>query len=155
MRTAVVEGRTVATTTTAVRRAVLSPAEVGGWVQAAFSEIAESLRGHRILANGFPFTRRHPTPDGRIEIEAGFPVGVPVRTDGSVQSSELPAGPVAVIVYAGPYDEIDSAYDLVDGWLRRHGAQPSGAPWEIYHDPPIGPTGNWRVEIVQPCSTVD
>ena len=151
MRTAVVEGRTVAAQTTAVRRAVLSPAEVGEWLLAAFSEIAESLRGYRIMANGFPFTRRRLVPDGRIEIEAGFPVGVPVRTDGTVQCSELPAGPVAVISYTGPYDEIDRAYDLLDEWLQSRGIEPSGDPWEIYHDPPTGNRPNWRVEIVQPC----
>ncbi|QNE16973.1 GyrI-like domain-containing protein [Kribbella qitaiheensis] len=153
MRTAVVEDRTVAAQTTAVRRAVLSPADVSDWLLAAFNEIAESLRGYRIVANGFPFTRRRPLPDGRIEIEAGFPVGVPVRTDGTVQCSELPAGPVAVIAYAGPYDEIDRAYDQLGDWLRLRGVRPSGEAWEIYHDPPIGPPANWRVEIVQPCSS--
>ena len=57
-----------------------------------------------------------------------------------------------MISYAGPYDEIDRAYDMLDDWLQDHGIEPSGDPWEIYHDPPIGRRANWRVEIMQPCA---
>jgi effector-binding domain-containing protein len=150
MRTALVEDRTLAQQPTAVRRAILSPAEVAEWRPVALSEIAESLRRGRIVPNGFPFVRRHRGPDGHVYVEAGFPVGTPVVTDGRILASSLPAGPVAVTMYAGPYDGIGAAYDLIADWLRRRGARPCGAAWEVYHDPPIERTDGWRTEIVQP-----
>jgi effector-binding domain-containing protein len=74
----------------------------------------------------------------------------PVLTDGLVQASSLPAGPVAVTMYVGQYDGIGTAHDLVRDWLRRRGARPDTEGWEVYHHPPTGDPDNWRTEIVQP-----
>lgn len=150
MHTALVETRTFAAQPTAVRRAVLSPAEVADWLSAALCEIADTLRQRGIMPNGFPFARHHPAPGGQITVEAGFPVGLSVATDGTTQASSLPAGSAAVMTYRGPYDKIGTAYDLIADWLRRRGARPAADAWEIYHTPPIGHPDSWRIEIVQP-----
>lgn len=153
MHTVLVEDRTFARQTTAVRRAVVSPTEVEQWLAAALSEIADSLRHRGIVPNGFPFARRHLTPDGQIAVEAGFPLGVPVSTDGTVQSSTLPAGPAAVTIYAGGYDEIEIAYDLIQDWLHRRGVRPAGDAREVFHNPPIRDPEHWLVELVQPYNS--
>lgn len=150
MHTALVEARTFAAQPTAVRRAVLSPAEVADWLPVALGELADSLRYRCIVPNGFAFARRHPAADERVLVEAGFPVGIPVATDGTMQASGLPAGPAAVTTYAGPYDKIGTAHDLITDWLRRRGARPAGDAWEIFHAPVLGHPDSSRIEIVQP-----
>ena len=146
-----VEHRTFAAQPTAVRRAVLRPAEVDDWLSVALGEIAESLRRRRIVPKGFPFSRRHRAPGGLVVVEAGFPLGLPVVTDGATQASELPAGPAAAVTaHKVPDRKISSPYDLIDDWLRRRDARPAGDAWEIYHSPPIGSPDAWHTEIVQP-----
>ncbi|MDX6282854.1 MAG: hypothetical protein QOH03_3925 [Kribbellaceae bacterium] len=152
MRTAIVEARTLAAQSTVVRRTVLQPAQVDGWVSATLGELAEWLRRRRVVPSGFPFSRRYPMPSGQVIVEAGFPLAIPVIRNSTSQPSLLPAGPVAVTAYEGPYDEIGTAYDLVDDWLRRQGAKTCGAAWEVYHSPPIGCPDGWHTEIVQPYS---
>lgn len=152
MSTALVDARTVAAQPTAVRRAVLRPGDVDEWLSETLGEIAESLRLRRIVPNGFPFSRRHPAPDGRVAVEAGFPLALPIAVGSSLQSASLPAGPIAVTAYNGPYEKIDAAYDLIADWLRRRGAEPAGDAWESYHSPPIGRPDAWHTEIVQPYS---
>jgi effector-binding domain-containing protein len=150
MHTALIETRTLAAQPTAVRRAVLESTKLTDWLPVALVEIAEALRLRRNAPNGFPFARYHSTTTGLIAVEAGFPLPTRVLTDGLVQASSLPAGPVAVTMYVGPYDRIGTAHDLVRDWLRRRGASPDTEGWEVYHHPPIGDPDNWRTEIVQP-----
>ncbi|WP_328324529.1 GyrI-like domain-containing protein [Kribbella sp. NBC_00382] len=150
MRTAVVEARTFAAQSTVVRRTVLQPAQVHRWVSATLGELAELLRRRRVVPSGFPFSRQYPMPSGQVIVEAGFPLAIPVMRNSTSQPSLLPAGPVAVTAYDGPYDEIGTAYDLVDDWLRRHDAKAAGAAWEVYHSPPLGSPDGWHPEIVQP-----
>jgi GyrI-like small molecule binding protein len=152
MRTAVVEARTFAAQLTVVRRTALRPALVDGWVSATLGELAELLRRRRMLPSGFPFSRRYRMSSGQVVVEAGFPLAIPVIRNSTCQPSWLPAGPVAVTTYDGPYDQIGTAYDLVDGWLRRQGARTSGPAWEVYHSPPIGSPDGWHPEIIQPYS---
>jgi effector-binding domain-containing protein len=97
-----------------------------------------------------PFARYHQLPDGRFEVEAGFPVAAPVNSDAVIQRSSLPGGRVAVAVHVGPYDKLGDSYAAVTEWLRLRGGTPAGDPWEIYHDPPAGDPDTWRTEIVQP-----
>jgi len=150
MHTALIESRTLNAELTAVRRAVLETTTLTDWLSVTLLEIAETLRARRVTPNGFPFARYHATPDGLLAVEAGFPMPTKVPTDGQMQASSLPAGPVAVMMYSGPYAGIGSAHELVVDWLRRQGARPEGDGWEVYHVPPTGEPDNWRTEIVQP-----
>ena len=152
MHTAVVEARTFAAQPTVVRRTVLRPAQVDQWVSVALGELAELLRRRKVVPSGFPFSRRYRMPSGQVVVEAGFPLAIPVIRDTTGQPSWLPAGPVAVTAYDGPYDGIGTAYSLVDDWLCRQGAKASGAAWEVYHSPPIGSPDGWHPEIIQPYS---
>ncbi|GAA0927618.1 hypothetical protein GCM10009554_08650 [Kribbella koreensis] len=152
MHTAVIETRTLAAQPTVVRRATLPPSEVTGWLPLALGDIAEWLRHRRIVPCGFPFSRRHQAADGLVVVEAGFPVTLPVAPNGLALPSELPAGPVVVTAYSGPYRKIGTAYDLIEDWLRRHHDRATGDAWEIYHSPPIGCPDEWHPEIVQPYS---
>jgi effector-binding domain-containing protein len=152
MHTAEVETRTFAAQPTAVRRAALRPSEITDWLPKALGDIAETLRERHLVPNGFPFSRRRATLNGLVVVEAGFPLALPVTTDGSVQAAVLPAGPVAVTAYTGSYAKIGTAYELIDDWLRRRDGIATDTAWEVYHSPPIGSPDGWHTEIVQPYS---
>jgi effector-binding domain-containing protein len=154
MQTALIESRTLSAQHTAVRRAVLETMTLTDWLPIALLEIAETLRTRKVAPNGFPFARYHPTPEGFLAVEAGFPMPTKVVTDGLVQASSLPDGPAAVMMYSGPYAGIGSARELIADWLRRQNARPETDAWEVYHVPPTGDPDNWRTEIVQPYRLV-
>jgi effector-binding domain-containing protein len=153
MQTEHPQPRTVAEQPTAVRRATLSPHELAGWFAAAYGEIAGYLGNHGLTAQGYPFARYHVRPDGRFDVEAGFPVAATIAGNGSVQPSSLPAGEVVTAWHAGPYDEVGKTYASLAGWLAEHRAEQAGDAWEIYHDPPTGEPSSWLTEVVQPFTT--
>jgi effector-binding domain-containing protein len=146
------EPRVLAEQATAVRRALLPPEGVATWVPRACSEVAASLHHRGIAPHGFPFARYHPRADGRIEVEAGFPVTTPITPSSVVESSVLPGGPVIVAWHVGPDDHEDSALHAIDDWLDTAGAEPTGDRWEIYHDLPVYDRDGRRIEIVQPVA---
>lgn len=150
MHTLEIEARTVAAQPTVVRRAVVPVEHLTEWIATTLCELADDLRCRDVVPVGFPFARHHPELDGRLAVEAGFPVSTPSACAGLGIRSQLPAGPVATARYAGPYEEVIVARSNILDWLRRHGEGPSGDAWEIYHAPPIGHPDSWHVELVQP-----
>ncbi|WP_329000998.1 GyrI-like domain-containing protein [Kribbella sp. NBC_00709] len=150
MRTLLIESQELAGRSTVVRRGTMTVPEMQAWFSNVYGEIASILRKRGIAPAGPPFARYRVLPGRRFEVEAGFPVAESVRPDGTVRVSSLPAGPAAVTVHVGPYDQLGSTYAAVAEWLRLRGATPAGDPWEIYLDPPEGDSADWRTEIVQP-----
>ena len=137
---------------TAVRRALLGPDQVAGWVPSACSVVAEHLRHHAIAPAGYPFARCHPLPDGLVAVEAGFPVDAPIADTDLVGSSMLPGGPALAVWHTAPYEKVELAYQPIDEWLRGENAIRAGDSWEVYHDlPTCDDLGN-RIEVVQPIA---
>ena len=62
---------------------------------------------------------------GELDVECG----VQVESGGN---SWTPAGRVATIVYAGPYDRMKAAHDEIHRWAREHGHKLAGPSWEVY-----------------------
>ena len=144
------QSRTVCEQPTAVVRATLRRDELARWFGGAFDQVADHLRRHGVAPRGFPFARYHLRPDGRFEVEAGFPVGSRIAGDDQVRPSRLPGRHVVVAWHVGPYVELGEAYQAVDEWLKaQHGIR-AGDSWEVYHDPPIGNPRYWRTEVIQP-----
>ena len=144
--------RVLAEQATAVRRDLLPPEGVATWVPRACSEVAVSLHHRGIAPHGYPFARCHPRADGRIEVEAGFPVAVPITPSSVLESSVLPGGPAVVAWQVGPDDDEGSALHAIDDWLHIEAAEPTGDSWEIYHDLPVCDRRGRRLEIVQPIA---
>src|SRR5690242_21137181 len=68
------QSRVIAEQPTAVRRATLAPAELPAWFAEAYADIATYLGSQGVKHAGPPFARYHIRPDGRFDVEAGFPV---------------------------------------------------------------------------------
>ncbi len=119
----------------AVVRAHVARDGVTDFLGGVFGEVVEvaARQGRRIV--GMPFGRYRVTPDG-FDVEAGFPVDAPVQQEGRVDAGQLPGGPVAHLVYQGPYDGVGAAYEAAVSWVVDNGDQVSADPWECYLDEP-------------------
>ncbi len=103
---------------------------------------------------GQPFTRYQSMGPGLLSIEVGMPLAADATGNGEVESGVLAAGPAAVAVHAGPYDQLGETYAAVERWIEAQGAQPGGAPWESYvTDPADHPDpADWRTEVCWPLA---
>ena len=101
---------------------------------------------------GRPTARYLTTGPGLFDMQIGVPIAVPSPGQGDVQGGELPGGPIAVGVHAGPYEDLSETYAAMERWMDANGYQPGGAPWESYvTDPADFPdTKDWRTEVYWP-----
>jgi effector-binding domain-containing protein len=136
---------------TAVVRGEIPREKLPAWLERTFHDVIQYLSRHHIEATGPPFARYTFLGD-QVAVEAGFPVPCEVPPDGRVQPSRLPAGPAAVTIHHGRYEDLEDAYAAARRWLTTHGRAPIGAHWEVYHtDPSVEPDpARWRTDVVLP-----
>lgn len=123
---------------------------VGAFIGAAFGEVMAAVGAVPIV--GPPFCRMDMTGDEFL-LEVGFPVAEPIAATGRVVPSTLPGGEVATVLHRGPYDQVAPAYFAIEAWLREHGYESTGAPWEAYLDGPEAPEP--RTIVSWPCRRED
>lgn len=116
-----------------------------------FQAVNEALDKQNVARDGAPFARYHSYGD-TVDLEAGVMVVAPIVPDGNVTPSELPAGPAAIAVHAGPYESLGATYDAIELWLTATGHEASGGPWELYiTDPSAEPDPTkWLTEVIFP-----
>ncbi len=112
---------------------------------------AHALRSNVALL-GQPFTRYAAVGPGLMTIEIGFAVPASAVDSQAVMLGELPGGPAAVAVHAGPYEQLPDTYSAIERWIEENGLQTAGAPWESYlTDPTDYPDpADWRTEVTWP-----
>jgi AraC family transcriptional regulator len=103
---------------------------------------------------GWPIARYLSTGPGLWTVQAIMPLVTAVPSEGEMQSGALPAGPVALAVHAGHYDQLQETYVALERWIETNGFKAAGAPWESYvTDPGEHPDpADWRTEIYWPLS---
>jgi effector-binding domain-containing protein len=119
--------------------------------------VNEALQRQGVVPEGGPFARYHSLGD-TVDIEAGVRVAAPIAPDGVVKPSELPGGPAAIAVHAGPYETLGATYDAMRRWLEASTSHTAnGGPWELYiTDPSAEPDpGKWLTEIIFPLKALD
>jgi AraC family transcriptional regulator len=101
---------------------------------------------------GRPFTRYLTNGPGLYSLEVGMPIATVPQGEGAVEAGTLPAGPAAVAMHAGPYDQLSETYAALERWIEANGYRVSGAPWESYiTDPADHPDpADWRTEVFWP-----
>lgn len=109
---------------------------------------------HGLPFAGPPFVRYIEMARGSMTIEGGMPLAVAGKTDGEIEAIELPGGPAAIAIHAGPYDTLGETHTAVDAWITAQGAKAAGAPWESYvTDPGEKPDPkDWRTEVIYPLA---
>ena len=116
-----------------------------------FRTVERVISNQRVATAGAPFARYHSFGDS-VDVEAGLPVATPIQPEGQVTPSELPAGPAAIAVHAGPYEGLGATYRAIESWIASTGHVASGGPWEIYlTDPSAEPDpSRWLTEVIYP-----
>jgi effector-binding domain-containing protein len=116
-----------------------------------FQAVREALEQQGVEPDGAPFARYHSVGDV-VDLEAGAMVASPIEASGSVKPSQLPAGPAAIAVHAGPYESLGATYGAMERWLESSEHEANGGPWELYiTDPSAEPDPmKWFTEVIFP-----
>ncbi len=117
--------------------------------------VRQALEKQGVTGSSGPFARYHSFGQ-TIDFEAGVMVEAPITADGEVKPSELPSGPAAIAVHAGPYDTLGATYDAMSRWLENNPDYvANGGPWEIYlTDPSAEPDpSKWLTEVIFPLKS--
>jgi AraC family transcriptional regulator len=103
---------------------------------------------------GPPLARYLEVGLGTLTIEAGMPIAAPAKGDDDILAIELPGGPAAVAIHAGPYDRLADTHAAVAAWIDAQDLKAAGPPWESYvTDPADKPDpSDWRTEVFYPLA---
>lgn len=118
----------------------------------AMQAVKAALKRQGVAGTSAPFARYH-TLGEIVDFEAGVMVDAPIAADGNVKPGELPSGPAAIAVHAGPYETLDATYVAMRRWLDNSPDYvANGGPWELYlTDPSAEPDPTkWLTEIIFP-----
>jgi effector-binding domain-containing protein len=146
-----IEIKSVRAKETASIRETISRDDITEALGRIFRAVTDAIDKQGIKPSGAPFARYH-SFGAVIDLEAGLPVETPIQIDGSVKPSQLPGGPAAVAVHAGPYEGLAQTYAAIEAWMTNSSRRPNGGPWELYlTDPSSEPDPNrWLTQIIWP-----
>lgn len=119
-------------------RVTTSRSNIGDEIASGFGALMGVLSGEGVGPSGPPFVVYHDVIDAETvgDIEIGMPIAGAISGDDTVYSRELEGGAMAITVHRGPYQEIESAYKSLMGWIPEHGYEIAGPPREIYLNDP-------------------
>lgn len=129
-------------------------AGLGRAIGAIYGRLGRSLALQSARPSGSPFARYHAEsfdPD-HLDVELGIPTVDPVRDDGDLRSSRVPAGAWVSTLHEGPYERITDAYAGLFAWATERNLQRVGPVMESFVVSPKhadGP-GEYRTEILFP-----
>jgi effector-binding domain-containing protein len=101
-----------------------------------YGAIAQHLGQLGEAPAGPPFTAYYNMDMQDLDVEIGFPVSRRLPGTGDIQPGEIPGGRAVTCLHVGPYHQVSAAYQALDEWMKAHGHEPSGAPYEMYLNDP-------------------
>jgi effector-binding domain-containing protein len=128
---------------------------MGAKLAEVLPEIMSHLKSAGVEVTGPPFSLYRGMANGTFDLEAGMPVGAPIKEAAQIKPGTLPGGKAAVTWHVGPYDTLGNAFEAVEKWRRERGYSVRGSehgPWEVYWTDPgeeIDPA-KWRTEVIWP-----
>lgn len=136
-----------------IRRRI-ARSELQGMLAECFGKLYGYAQKAGLPLAGFPLARYVWMGPGLWTVEAAVPLAAPAAGVEDMQSGTLPAGPVAVGVHAGPYDQLGDTNAAIERWIEANGYRIAGAPWEWYvTDPGEHPDpADWRTEVYWPLA---
>ena len=112
--------------------------EIGNDIGQGFGRLIGALGAESLEPSGPPLVVYYDLIDEDTDgdIEVCIPVSREISMESDVYSRELEGGNVATTTHIGPYQEIASAYETLQGWISEHGHEIVGPPREIYLNDP-------------------
>jgi len=127
-------------------------ADLPEFFMGAFTELQERATAAGAKLTAPPFARYFSMPPDDIDVEAVFPVDVPVQAEGRVHPIVLEGGSAVEVLHIGPYDGLGAAYGAIEAWLKAHGVCAGGPPREVYLSGPGVNPAEIRTLVVQPIA---
>lgn len=123
--------------------------EMPKYMDPAIKELIRTITGQGVRITGPMFSYHHRRPAETFDFEIGFPVSQPVKVEGRVINSALPAVTVVRSVYTGPYEGLAQAWPALQNWVRSNGHGETGKFWECYLTNPeeVKDPKNYRTEL--------
>ena len=134
---------------TAVVRARVKLAELPSFFARSLPRVLEAIEAQDVTPGGEPFAYYRGVPNGRVEVEAGFPVAGVFTQTSDVWPAQLPGGRVVTGVHVGRYERVGDTYAAMLAWAAARGLRPTGDMWEVYlTDPEREPDPQrWRTGL--------
>ncbi len=134
------------------------PRNAANRVENTLTQVWSALEANGAGPAGPPFSISHYAKPGDVPssppwtIESGFPIEDQISLPRPVRVHQLPAGPVLSTVHEGDYDQLMSAYLVLDAQLLAQGLASAGVPREIYLTDPVAvpDPAQWRTQIDWP-----
>ncbi len=128
--------------------------EIGQVLGSLFGEVYGYIKEKGQEPAGMPHSIYYSMDGDSIDLQCGMPVQSPIERGDRIQAGELPAGTVATVTHAGPYEGLPKTWQALVEWIGSQGLQPTGAPWEVYvTDPGAEPDqSKWRTDLYFPVS---
>jgi AraC family transcriptional regulator len=135
--------------------------EIAATIGTSLPKVFLDAQQNGLAIADFPITRYLEISVGLVTLETGMRVTAHSgkwtagEGAGDVLAETLPAGPAAVTIHSGPYDQLQAAYAALEEWIAANGFRPAGAPWEAYlNDPADFPNPqDWKTEVCWPIAT--
>ncbi len=137
-----------------VMRRRITREEIAGTLAEFLPTVFAYAQQHGLAMTGPPFARYPEVGMGSLVIEAGVSIAAPPPgpVDAGIEVLTIPAGPAAVSIHHGPYEQLLDTYRAMEAWIEGEGRSVAGPPWETYlTDPGEHPDpATWQTRIVQP-----
>ncbi len=124
--------------TAAVVHGDVTAEEIGPFIGQGLEKVSAALSRAGGFPAGPPFARYDMLGD-RFAIDVGFPCTASGVDGGDVRMTQLPAGLAARTLHVGSFSAVAGAYAALEEWMRNHGYEAAGTPWETYLDGPDVP----------------
>jgi AraC family transcriptional regulator len=126
--------------------------QLQGMLAECFGKLFVHCQTTGLALAGWPLARYVSMGIGLWTVEAALPLAVPVPGEGEMEAGVLPAGPVALGIHAGPYEQLPETNAAIETWIEQNGLRVAGPPWESYvTDPSEHPNpADWRTEVFWP-----
>ena len=116
-------------------RLTISPDRMAATFAEVLPEVMAHLQKQQAQASGPSFGIFYSYGE-EVDLEAGFPVSLPVRSEGRVTGRTLDPGMFAVTWHEGSYRAIGEAHRAIEQWMKDNGRETAGPPWEVYWEGP-------------------
>jgi effector-binding domain-containing protein len=122
--------------------------EIAALFGKGYASIARLLQERGKMPAGPPFALYYNMDMNDLEVEFGFPVDELLDESGSITASATPSGKAVTVLYIGPYEEIEPAYDFLMKWSADNSLTLSGVAYEVYlNDPSSTPSEMLKTQV--------
>ena len=128
------------------------PENISMLLAEGYGKITKAIEENNAAQAGNVFAIYHEYTDEKVVIEPGLPVDKEIPSSEEVHFKTIPAHKAIIAHHYGPYHELSTTYQALEGLMKKYGLEKDGPVWDIYvTDPGLekDPT-KWLTKICFP-----